>query len=177
MSTKTIKTQIIEAHNAKWSMINNFTIQMTVGGELLAAANVNSELFAVDKFNIVCKGMDLPQVTYSPIQTFIGFVYRQSNGRPEELQFSLHFRDRDQLIYYRSFCKMWQAEKYMYADDIGITISVFKDPDYYVEEDMKIAEYRTCIIDSVSQLQYSQDTEAQIAEFTVQFRAQRVIIY
>lgn len=177
MVTKTLKAQIMEAHSAKWSMINNFTIQMSLGGKLLAAASVNSELFAVDKFNIVCKGMDLPQLSYSPVETYQGDQYKMTLGKQEAYRWNMSFRDRDQLIYWRSFCKLWQAEKFMYPEDIGITISVFKDPDYYKEGDLKVSEYRLCQIESVSNVQYSQDTEAQIAEFTVQMKSPKAIVY
>jgi hypothetical protein len=167
---KNIATQIADAYNAKWSMVNNFTIQITFGSKLLSAAGVNSYMFEPKAFNLVCKGMDLPQLAYSPIESYQGGQYKMTQGKPEAIRFGMHFRDKDQLGYFRAFRRLWQAQKYLYLDEIGIQVHVYKDPDYYNEKDLLVEKYTKCQIESVSSLQYSQDTEAQITEFQVQFK-------
>lgn len=169
--TKTIADQIMYAYNAKWSMINNFTIQISFGSKLLEAAGVNSSIFEPKIFNLVCKGMDLPQLAYSPIETYQGGQYKMTLGKPEAIRFGMSFRDKDQLGYFRAFRRLWQAQKYLYVEDIGIQVHVYKDPDYYKEKDLLVERYVKCQIESVSTMQYSQETEAQITEFQVQFKA------
>lgn len=167
---KTLTSQIMDAYNAKWSMINNFTIQITFGSKLLSAAGVNSAMFEPKAFNLVCKGMDLPQISYSPVETYQGGQYKMTLGKPEAMRFGMSFRDKDQLGYFRAFRRLWQAEKYLYADEIGIQVHVYKDPDYYKEKDLLVEKYVKCQIESVGTMQYNQDTEAQVTEFNVQFK-------
>ena len=50
-------------------------------------------------------------------------------------------------------------------------VKVIKKADYLNESDIVIATFEKCLIDSVSQVQFSNETEAQIVEFDVEMTA------
>ena len=67
--------------------------------------------------------------------------------------------------------------KEQYFDNCCFSVTIYKDADYYTESDRKFMELNGSIIESVSQLQFSNDTQNQIAEFTVDFKCVSPNIY
>ena len=62
-------------------------------------------------------------------------------------------------------------KKTTYPEDSYLTVKVIKKADYLNESDIVIATFEKCLIDSVSQVQFSNETEAQIVEFDVEMTA------
>ena len=74
---------------------------------------------------------------------------------------------------YRAFSILYAAQKITYPEDSYLTLKVIKKADYINERDITIATFEKCLIDSISQVQFSNETEAQIAEFDVEMTATR----
>jgi hypothetical protein len=75
------------------------------------------------------------------------------------------FRETDDYSCYRIY-----AMKENYFDDIAITIIVSKDQDWFHEQDNPLIYFQGVLIESVSNISFSNETENQIAEFTVNFK-------
>ena len=170
MGTFSLASKIKEVVNTKWSMINTFTVDITIGSKLLKAAKVNPELFNRENFNLVLKEFPLPQSNVADTESQTDIINRHTMGRIGECSFDVTFRDRDQLVYYRAIKRMFQAARWMYPDDIGISFKVYKDPDYYGEDMIEVDNLNRCIMTDISAVNFNQETDAQIAEFSVSFK-------
>lgn len=158
------------AYEEKWSFINTFTFQMNVNDEETRnEAGWTEEMLR--NINLFVVSVDTPQFTNTPIEVFTANQWRIHNGRDELYRFSVTFRDKDQMSYYRAFVKHYNKTRADYFDNVKLTINLSKNADWYGEvEDKALFEFSDTIIESVSQLQFNNTTENQIAEFTVNFK-------
>lgn len=170
--TQSLASRIKEVINTKWSMINTFTVDAKINDKLFQASKVNPELFKRENLNLVIKEFPLPQHSVSDTDSQTGLDNRHAMGRIQEFSFDVTFRDRDQLVYYRAFKHMMDAARWIYPDEARIDFTVYKDPDYLGEDENCIVDkLKRCVINAISNVTFSQETEAQIAEFTVSFKA------
>lgn len=177
MSTD-LASMVLKAYNTKWSYINNFKIQFSAGSELWKTAGCsNKDLMQSEDLNLFVKSINTPQLSYNSLFEYTGAKYNIATGKKESVQLSITFRDYDQCSLYRSFCKLWQAQDLLYLDEIGIQINIYKGADYSSDNDnMPLMSFTNMIIESVGSMSFSQETEAQIAEFDVQFRGAYPVI-
>lgn len=163
-----LRAGIVKAYETHWSMINTFTVNFNFG------RNLNMQRLLKTKFddslNLHIVSLTTPDFQNTSIETFIGNRWRIQNGRDELYKFSITFRDKDQLRIYKSFYNLYRETKEQYFDNCSFSVIIYKDADYYNESDKKFMELNGTIIESVSQLQFSNDTQNQIAEFTVNFK-------
>ena len=78
---------------------------------------------------------------------------------------------------YKSFYNIYKETKEQYFDNICFTVRIKKDADYYDEYDKDFMVLNGTLVDSVSQLQFSNDTQNQVAEFSVDFKCVSPNIY
>lgn len=158
---------INDAYSRKWSMINTFTIDISmdhpdlpkmVGGPFKEDINLN----------IVSH--DTPDFTNEPIEVFVANRWVIQNGRDALYRFTITFRDEDQMKLYKKFMAIYNISKETWFDTLAMTITVSKDADWFGETGRKFVTYGGCMVESVSNLSFSNDTENQIAEFTVSFK-------
>ena len=170
-----LKDGITKAYETHWSMINTFTVNFNFG------KNMNMQRLLKTKFddslNLHIVSLTTPDFQNTPIETFIGNRWRIQNGRDELYKFGITFRDKDQMRIYKSFYNLYKETKEQYFDNCCFSVTIYKDADYYSENDRKFMELNGTIIESVSQLQFSNDTQNQIAEFTVNFKCVSPNIY
>ena len=163
-----LKDGITKAYETHWSMINTFTVNFNFG------RNLNMQRLLKTKFddslNLHIVSLSTPDFQNTPIETFVGNRWRIHNGRDELYKFSITFRDKDQMRIYKSFYDLYRETKEQYFDNCSFSVIIYKDADYYNERDKKFMELNGTIIESVSQLQFSNDTQNQVAEFTVNFK-------
>lgn len=158
-----------KAYETNWSYVNTFTVTLNfatdVAGYIGWAPSDNLNI----NLNII--SIDTPQLTNQQIEAYIGDRWKIHNGRDELYLFSITFRDQDQLNLYRKFSKAYFFQKSQYFDDIKMSIRLEKDADYSNEKGAKtIYNFEDVMINSVSQIQLSNTTENQIAEFSVDFK-------
>ena len=156
------------AYDIKWSYVNTFTVQMQFEENIAKFIGWSTADEKDVNLNII--NINTPQLTNNPVEMYIGDRWKIHNGRDEIYNFSITFRDQDQLALYRKFVKAYFYQKSHYFDDIKMTITLYKDADYMTEVDRKIFNFEDVMISSVSQIQFNNTTEAQIAEFDVEFK-------
>lgn len=163
-----VATQVQRAYNEKWSYINTFKVQMIFSPNIAKFIQwTNKEQ---ENINLNLVSIDTPQFTNSNIESYVGGRWRIHNGRDELYRFSMTFRDQDQMLFYRKFLVAYLYQRTMYFDDIKMKVILYKDADYYGETELKLFELSDVFIESISQLSFSNITEAQIAEFTINFK-------
>jgi hypothetical protein len=160
---------IREALDTKWSYINTFDVSFEIPYALQLASGWDNSKDGRN-INLHIVSIDTPQFTNSPIEVFVGNRWAIHNGRDELYRFSITFRDRDQMDLYRKFVRMYSATKDLFFDDAKMVIDLSKDADWLTEANSKLFTFEDTLIESVSSLSFSNTTENQIAEFTVNFK-------
>lgn len=156
------------AYNIKWSMINTFTVQINLPQYL-----VNIIGSFNDSINLNVISFTTPDFQNDPIESFIANKWFIQNGRDTLYRFSITFRDYDQMDLYRKFCLIYNLTKENYFNDIAMSILISKDADWYNEKDERFIDLDGVLVEGVSNLSFSNDTENQIAEFTVNFKCNK----
>jgi hypothetical protein len=159
---------LLKAYETKWSYVNSFRTHIQFAGPIKRAigwTNADEE-----NINLNIVSIDTPQFSNQSIEVFVADRWKVHSGRDELYRFSITFRDQDQMKYYKKFVTAYFLQKRDYFDNVKMNISLYKDADYWGEKEKKLYEFENTMIESVSQLQFSNNTEAQIAEFTVQFK-------
>jgi len=165
MSEQTFASGLTAAYNTKWSFINSFTVDLKFSSYISNVLNINGSLL-----NLNVKSFDTPSFVNQPIEVYVGDRWKIHNGRNELWKFTITFRDQDQLNLYKNFLRAYAAQKDRYFNEIKMGITLYKEPDHANEQQTVLFEFDDCMIDSVSQMQFSNETESQIAEFGVEFK-------
>lgn len=174
-----LKDILSKIQNTNWDIINSFEVQITGNGidNILKVKNLNSNDFQ-DAINKSVIEVNTPQFNSQNIETYFAAMWRLNNGRDEVYRFSITFRDFNQLALYRLFTKMYFTQTHGYFNDIKFNVHIYKtqglnsfNGDNSEDNITKhVFDFKDTIIDSISQLQFSNDTEAQVAQFTVEFK-------
>lgn len=143
-----------------------------------------------ERLSLHLKSLSLPQVGAQQLSSWAGNRWAHNYGTPEMYKFSMTFYDSNQLGFYKTFTAQFREQSYRYFDDYTFNVFVSKDSDYgdQYHNDMTGLEARSwrsmplmslkrCSIEGVGPLQFSNDTENQILEFTVNFVANDIEIY
>ena len=168
------RTGLARAYDTKWSYINTFTVEFLFTDYITKEAKWTQE--DIQNINIHIKSISTPTYTNQPIEAYIGDKWHIQNGRNEMWRFTISFRDSDKLRLYRKFLLMYQAQKDNYFDDVKTGIKLYKDADYADENSSLVFDFAESMVESVSQVQFSNETEAQIAEFDVEFKCVSPVI-
>lgn len=159
---------IQKAYDTKWSYVNSFTVHMMFAPATKAFIGWTEQDARDVNLNII--SIDTPQFTNSGIEVYTGDRWKIHNGRDELYKFSMTFRDQDQMDLYKKFIAAYLYQKHAYFDDAKMHITLMKDADYINETSKILFDFNDVFIESVSQVQFNNTTEAQIAEFTVEFK-------
>ena len=163
---------VSKIYKTKWSQINNFEVEINAIGSD-AKAKVQKFKIPFKDCKLSIKNFNMPQLSHDAIESFSADTYMRAVGKPNLLTFSFTVRDFDQMKMYRAFSILYAAQKITYPEDSFLTLKVIKKADYINESDITIATFEKCLIDSISQVQFSNETEAQIVEFDVEMTATR----
>lgn len=161
-----LKDGINKAYETHWSMINTFTVQFDFPVTVQKYLKTKFD----DSINLNIKSLNTPDFQNSPIEAFVGNKWRIHNGRDELYKFSITFRDKDQMRIYKSFYDLYRNTREQYFDNCSFNVTIIKDADYISEFDKKIMELKGTLIESVSNIAFSNDSSSEIAEFTVSFK-------
>jgi len=163
---------IKQAYERKWSMINTFNVEITIVPEGLGTVIGQFS----DDVNLNIISVTTPDFTNDPIEAWIGNRWFIANGKDALYRYSITFRDQDQLSLYRKFIKAYNYTKTNYFEHSRMEIRIVKDADWGNETNNMFMELNGSLIESVSNLSFSNDTENQIAEFTVNFKCVEPIV-
>lgn len=136
----------------------------------------NSPLGSSD-INLNIISITTPDITNTPIESYIGNKWFIQNGRDELYRFSITFRDQDQMKIYRDFYKIYRTQGHNYFDDVAFKVIISKDADWYNETDKKFMSLEGVFISGMSNVSFNNTTENQIAEFTVEFKCTSITVY
>lgn len=195
------------AYQIPWSFANTFEVYFDWNPKMLSnsRAPTNIDVYEPDAANgnvlawndkdnerlsLHLIDLTLPQLTYSLISSYNGKRYSHHTGRPAEYKFNMKFRDSNQLEFYRLFCTQFREQDYRYFDDVYFDVFVSKDSDYgdginigkqtnvdYTKQSSPLMSLKRCLIESISQLNFSNNTQNQHIEFSVDFIANDIEIY
>ena len=180
--------------NKNWTRINNFFIDIffepgtksTIKneGQSVKANSYGPIDFArmcgwnqisKDDLNAALIGVTTPEYQNALINEYVSYEWRYHQGRDQLYRFTMIFRDFDQMTLYNTFRTLYTKSKEQYFDKIKMNIKVYLDSDFGVES-MPIFQTSEAIIESMSQLQFSNNTENQIAEFSINFVCNTVVV-
>jgi len=161
--------------NKKWTKINNYSIYIMFDAP--TNGGTGPQDFAKmcgwydiepDDLNSSLISLTTPNYANANVMQYVSYEWRFHQGRDEIYRFSMTFRDYDQMKLYNTFRTLYIKGKEQYYDKIKMNVMILLDEDIGVYT-MPVFQTTTAIIESVSQLQFSHNTENQIAEFTVNF--------
>jgi len=165
------------AYERRWSMINTFTVQFAFNGEKLKTIVTGLDDLETDDINVSVVSVTTPDFTNDPIESFIANRWVIQNGKDSLYRFTITFKDFDSFNLYKKFMQIYKATKDNYFDDISMTVIITKDADWLGEDNESVLfTFNKTLIEGVSNLSFSNDTENQIAEFTVSFKCTQPLI-
>lgn len=162
---------INDAYSRRWSMINTFTAEIHLPPYLSGKVGPFDE-----DINLNIVSVTTPDYTNDPIEVFVANRWVIQNGKDSLYRFTITFRDHNQMSLYKKFMRIYNLTKENYFDDIKMNIVINKDPDWADESDKKIMHFWGVLVEGVSNLSFSNDTENQIAEFTVSFKCNNPVV-
>ena len=171
----TFADSVVNIMNTRWSYSNTYDIQLTFTNFMKDAIGWIDDTDG-RKINDHIVSMNTPDFSNAPIEVYIGGQYRIQNGKDELFRFSITFRDSNQMSLYRKFLTAYRLQKHWYFDDAVISLKLTKKKDYHNEVDRELMEIDGCLIEGVSNIDINNNNEAQVAEFTVKFKATSPII-
>lgn len=143
-----------------------------------------------ERLSLHLKELALPQIAGDELSSWDGGRYARANGKPQQYTFSMTFYDSNQLEFYKMFAAQYREQDYRYFDDYAFNVFVSKDSDYgdaYHNDTTGFGDRSTrsnpfmslkrCAIQSIGPINFSNSTENQILEFTVNFVANDIEIY
>lgn len=167
---------IQKIYDTKWSYINTFDVRLfNLNEKTKRAIGWDNDDFNAD-LGLYAISVDTPQFTNQPIEAFVANKWVIGNGRDELYRFTITFRDFNQMKLYRKFVQLYQRTREDYFDHVKFTVQIVKDTDYFGQNTQTLFDMENTIVESVSQLQFNNTTENQIAEFTVSFKCTTPIL-
>jgi hypothetical protein len=164
--------------NKKWTKINNFHVDITFDGkadnekygpvDFAKLCGWTSNTITPDDINAALISVNTTQYQNQTVNQYVSYEWRFHQGRDDLYRFSMTFRDYDQMKLYNLFRTLYIKGKDQYFNKIKMNIKVNLADDYGVKE-VPIFQTTTAIIENISQLQFSHNTENQVAEFSVNF--------
>lgn len=161
---------VSKIYNTKWTLTTNFAV-------FLEPTDKSRQLWNAcklpnDDISFYIKDFKLPQCgSGMPIEKFINNRYRMASGIFDPVVIDLTFKDYDSFTLYRAFLKFLYETRYKYPEEYLINMKVLKLKDYQNgDESFEVMTFEKCIIKNVSMVTLSNDTESQIAEFSVTWK-------
>lgn len=164
---------IVKAHEKNWSFTNTFSIQIHVDG--------NSQLKGLqflelkDEINMHIASVDLPDIQGTQIEEFVVDRFRLGISADQPYRFSINFIDYNQMEIWRSFIEGYNRTKENYFDNIKLSVKIFKEPDVTLNSEegdlVHLITFKEAMIESVGRFSLSNEDEAQIQKFSIQFKS------
>lgn len=159
---------IKKAYEKQWSMVNTFRVSFEFANTAFQSRIGGA--FS-DDVNIHIKTFDMADLQNASIDTFSNNQWFIHNGRDELYRFTATFRDANNMSLYRKFALIYKETKESYFDEVKMTVRVWKEPDWYGKTEKQILQYDGVLVEAVSNIALSNETENEIAEFTISFKA------
>lgn len=179
----TLRDALSKARTQNWSFINTFKVEFNFNPKItselksLCGFNTTNASFMGDTLELCTKSCPMPSFSQSGSEVWQNYEYRQNSGNLELYTFEVTFRDFDMLKLYRFFVTHLMKQRNMYFDDFKFDVTFWKYPDNLDENIIQVVQYENCMINGVSGLQFDNETENQIAEFSVTIKSTKATIF
>lgn len=161
---------VVAAHSRQWSMSNTFTVQISLGEALVDFLGSNFD----DSINLNIIGIVTPDFTNAGIAAHVANTWKIHNTRDEVYSYTITFRDDGQMNLYRKFLKIYEFGKVNFFSDASFSVRLLKDADWANEEDKPLFDFDSSLVTGISNLDFSNEQDSAIAQFTVNFKTTRL---
>jgi hypothetical protein len=164
---------VTKAKNVKWQNPSIFNISLTGPGTKISGLDsIEPEILSM-----ACTGIQLADINAHNIEEYIGEEWRFANGRLENYQITVTFKDFDNFKLYRIWASTVQKALRMYPDDQKINLEVYTADSFDIEKYTKIVEFKDCMLTTVSGGTLDNSAIASVSEFSVVLKCSYVITY
>lgn len=159
-----------------WSYTNTFSIMLSLNGTAFIKENIKLP----DDIELNVVSVTMPDLNTEQIDSWTINHNRVIHGAEQEITITVRFIDYDNMYLWRSFIKTYDLSKYNYPADMWLDLSVFKSADSLTtvlfDSDLvpkqHLITYKNCIVKSVGNIDFNNESDAQVAQFNVMFVAQ-----
>ena len=127
-----------------------------------------------DELTSSCTSIQLADINSAPIEEYTAEEWRFAVGRLENYQISLTFKDYDNFKLYRIFANGIQEFLRMYPDDQKMNLEIQTSDPFAVDGFQMIAQFKDCILTTVSGPTLDHSAISSIGEFTITLKASYV---
>lgn len=161
--------------NTKWSFSNTFRCVFNFNKMNSKTTEINGVNFANEVYLVKA---NIPALSATPEVNWIDHRNFQTMSTVELMAVNIEFIDHDQLELYRFWSKHFMDQLDDYIDNYKFSIEFTKLPDNPGEEEFVIAKMEDCVVDSVTQLDFSSNSEGSgtILTFGISIKTPRIII-
>jgi len=158
----------IEAKQKKWQDPSKFSIEMTGAGHSLIGFPTAEDL------SLACQGIQLAELTITPIEQWIGEEWRFAQGRLENYQISITFKDYDDFTLYKKFSEGIQRMTREFPDDCKIDVKISATDSFQINTFVPVVTFKDCLLISVGGAMLDNSAVASVAEFSITMKASYV---
>ena len=159
-----LPTAISAIINTNWTRINDYYAMFVF------PTGRSIKQISDDRINFALKSLTVPAYTQSSIEVYTGGDWMIANGHPDLAKIECTFRDFDDFTLYKGFVDLFEYTLANYKDLSYSSLSVGIGD---LKNNTIIHNFDQLLIENVSQLNFDNSTEDQIAEFSVTFRGRR----
>jgi len=162
---------ITTAINKKWDDPSKFAVAIHPTGG--TAAEFFSSISQIDLTTSLVQ-IQLPDLTITPVEQWIGEQWRFATGRLEHYQVQCTLKDYDNFTLYKTFTAAIQKFTREYPKDQMFEIQIKTAPDYQPENFQDVLIFKNCMLISVGGANLNHSANGTIAEFSFVAKAQYV---
>jgi len=158
------------AKTLKWQDPSKFSVQITGSG----ASKGGLDAVPPNVLSAAITSITLADINTSPIEDYIGEEWRFATGRLENYLVTITMKDYDNFKLYRIWSSAIQKFLREYPKSQMFNVVIQTADDFSVTGYVKIAEFKDCILTTVSGPTLDNSAIASIAEFSVTMKASYV---
>lgn len=171
---------VAKIQGTNWTYNNNFDIQFLFDdkNKIVKSEECRKLKELGQNMSLYIKSFQVPQIgTSNVIDKFILDRPRIAMGMWESTSFDLDFYDFDCMNLYKMFVSYVSKERYAYFDDYKFQVKLTKYTDHKGEQGSdgtygeEVLTLGNCYITNVSSINFSNESEAQIVEFSIQIKS------
>lgn len=168
-STVSLPAALNNILNKQWTRINDFYTQFVFPSGTHIKTIPDADL------QVALKSITLPAYTQQSIEVYTGGQWMVANGRPDLFRIECTFRDykgsyggvASDFVLYRGFVDLFEKTLGDYKDNCYVSLNILTGED---GSSPALAKFNDLLIENVSQINFDNTIEDQIAEFSVTFR-------
>ena len=163
---------VLKQYDTHWSLTNTFYVRITPSAEMQEKGidfKAEDDLFIVQA--------SLPSLTNNAIESWTFRRFRLGNGADQAYRFSITFKDHNFLQLWKMFQKQYRYTRSSYPQKCWFSIDFMKESDDpSIKQAEKIISFKNCLIESLGNIDFSNDKTPEIVSFTVNFKSSLLVL-